>query len=187
MPFRAISTQCTLRLRHETGRTPDRKNKSLFHITLVDSTRVVQRPEHGKAKEAVVCDHCGRSVDFTVFSVKRTHRVRVLWFTLLMALLTLLVAAVVLLFNTFASPGWGYIDALPTWLDATVTTAGLLSTWVIGFSFFYWSDEFGIRSLYRWRYTGQVATPDTHRGNFIAKCIGTWDRQGPNPTPSPPS
>src|SRR4051812_37994125 len=52
----------------------------------------------------------GRSVDFTVFSVKRTHRVRNLWFALLM---TLLVAAVVLFFNMFVSPGWGFIDALP--------------------------------------------------------------------------
>ncbi|WP_433476025.1 hypothetical protein ACQPZP_02690 [Spirillospora sp. CA-142024] len=187
VPLRAISTQCTLRLRHETGRRPDSKHKSLVQISFVDSTRVVQRPEHGKAKEVVVCDHCGRTVDFTVFSVKRTHRARTLWFALLMALLTLPVAAGILFFDMFASPDLGLIDAIPAWLFTTVATAGMLSLWVIGYSYFYWSDEFGIRSPYRWRHTGQSAIPDNHRGNFIAKCIGTWDQQDPPPTPSPPS
>jgi hypothetical protein len=176
---RVISPRCTLRLRHETSRWPDETRKSLSHISFVDSSREVQRPEHGKARETVLCDHCGRSAEFTVFSVKRTQRMRTLWSTLSMSLLALIVAGFVFMFNLFASPGWGYFDALPTWAEATVITSGILSMWVTGFVLFLWADEFGIRSVHRWRHTGQVAVPDKQRGNFIGTCAGTWDRQDP--------
>jgi hypothetical protein len=82
----------------------------------------------------------------------------------------------VLLYNLVASPDWKYIDALPSWLQIGSITAGVLSLRIIPFSYFLWSDEFGIRSLHRWRYTGQVVVSDVRRGNFVATCAGTWDK-----------
>ncbi|SFP92190.1 hypothetical protein SAMN04489713_119111 [Actinomadura madurae] len=178
MPFPPISTECPLRLRHETGRVPDEKRRTLTHVSFVDSTRQVRRPERGKAREVVVCDHCGRSTEFTVFSVKRAQRMRTFWFALLLPLLVLAVASLVLVFTMFTGVGPGYTDGLPTWAGATVIVSGIASMWAIGFILFFLSDEFGVRTRYRWRYTGQTVTPDTERGTFIGKCVGTWLEPG---------
>lgn len=179
MRFRAVSDPCILSLRHETGRRPGDEDKSLVRISYVDSSRPVQRPEHGMATETVVCDECGRTVEFTVFSVRRTRRIRMWLFVLLLVLITVPVLAAVSLYVMIAGPGWGSVDSLPSWVLIAPVTAGLLSLWAIPFSYFYWSDEFGVRSLHRWRYTHQTVLPDERRQNFIAKCAGTWDNWDP--------
>ncbi|NDU76426.1 hypothetical protein GWI34_27915 [Actinomadura sp. DSM 109109] len=150
----------------------------MVNISFVDSSRQVERPEHGRAVEAVVCDHCGRSVEFTVFSAGRTQRVRRIWSAALILLLTLGVVALVFIVDLFVWPG--LTGALPIWASSSVIVAGLLSMWVAGFAFFFWSDEFGVRSLHRWRFTGQmVVSGDLRRGEFVATCPGTWEREGP--------
>lgn len=114
-----------------------------------------------------------------MLSVKHTRRMRTLWLTALLSLLTLSGAGLVFIFNMVAGPGWSYIDALPTWAEATVITSGILSMWVAGLSLFFWSNEFGIRSLHRWRYTGQQVIADSRRGSYVGTCPGTWDGQDP--------
>jgi predicted nucleic acid-binding Zn ribbon protein len=174
MRSRAISAQCTLYLRHEISRGPDDEYKSLQRISYVDSSRPVQRPERGKATETVVCNECGRTVEFTVYSVKRTRQMRMWLFALLLVLVTLPVFSAVFLFDWIAGRGWEFVDALPSWVQVGLVTAGVLSLRIIHFSFFYWSDEYGVRSLHRWRYANQTVVSDVRRGNFVAKCAGTW-------------
>jgi hypothetical protein len=128
----------------------------------------------------VVCKECGRSVEFTVFSVKHTRQIRTWWLVLLLTLLTLpVVGALSVLYMCF-NPGWTYLDSVPNWLFIALMLAGMASVWVIPFGYFYWSDEFGVRSRHRWRYAHQVVVSDELRGSFVAKCVGTWDNWDPS-------
>lgn len=180
MSSRAVSARCTLYLRHETRRRPGGKHQSLTQISYVDSFRPVERPEFGKAAETVVCNECGRSVEFTVFSVKRTRQMRAWRLVLLLILVTLLALGALSLIYACSNPGWAYIDTLPLWVLIALIVAGMASLWIIPFSHFYWSDEFGIRSRHRWRYTHQMVVSDELRGSFVAKCEGTWDDWDPS-------
>lgn len=167
-----MAARCTIHLRHETDRGPDGQHPSLTRYTYALSSREVQRPEHGTARAMLACDFCGHDVGFTVFSVAYTRRLRALWCGLLLLLAGLSAVPFLWLSVVVGILPEDYLLVLPVWLHATLLVAGVLSTRVVFLCHFYWADEFGVRALHRWRYSGSGELPDEQRGEFVAKCVG---------------
>ncbi|WP_367125451.1 hypothetical protein [Streptomyces phytohabitans] len=145
----------------------------MIQLSYASSFRELQRPERGRITETVVCGYCGAGVSFRVFSVAFTRRVRALW----LGLLLLLAGLSMVPFPWLATvagilPFKDYMVAMPEWLLVTLVAAGMLSLRVVFFCHFYWSDEFGVRTLHRWRYSGSLEGPDEQRGEYVARCVG---------------
>ena len=102
-----MTVDCTLVLRHETGRAPDTEYPSLTRIGYVESSRVVRRPAHGTATETLECDECGRPVAFTVFSRRRTRGWRTAWWVLLLTLIIVPLVMAVMFASMFFVSGPG--------------------------------------------------------------------------------
>ncbi|MFE2937629.1 hypothetical protein ACFXKG_00910 [Streptomyces sp. NPDC059255] len=159
MRARTVAAQCTIHLRHETDRRPHEKHSSLIQYSYVLSSRDVERPEHGKATVLMTCDFCGHRAGFSVFSVTCTRRLRALWFGLLLLLSGLSAVPFFWLAEVFGLFR-NYFLALPQWLSVGLAVAGVLATRVVFFRHFYWADEFGVRALHRWRYSGSHELSD---------------------------
>jgi hypothetical protein len=165
-----VTVDCTLVLRHETGRAPDTEYPSLTRIAYVESSRVVRRPAHGTATETLECDECGRPVAFTVFSRRRTRGWRTAWWVLLLTLIIVPLVTAVMFASMFFVSAPGFTAYVPGWIFGVLVGASLLFLGLLPYCLFHLTDEFGVRSVIRWRFTEQTVVSDARKGAFVAKC-----------------